>query len=539
MMDTLLRLVLHRLRRDRLQIPIWILSIAGFVFLAAVGLQNTFGSLAERTVLVRLATANPAIMLLRGPPQGTDLDALLIFTVFGFLGVLAGLMNTFLAVRHLRAEEESGRASLISATPAARVFPPLSTLVYGFGVDVVLALAVAGCFLAAGQDLSGSIVAGLALGAVGIVFLGVGAVASELMASSRAANGVGVGAVLLAYLLRGLGDAFGTVSADGLSAESAWPSWLSPIGWAQQTHPFTENTLAPLILSVIVAAALMGVAGLVLVRRDSGASVLASGAGREAADPRLSGAFGLAWRLQWPSILAWSLGGALFGVFGGSLGTAIGSSDLGNGPIADELSGLTGGTGSLTEAFVSVVFTIVGVIAAGSAIQSVVRLRQEEALGTGHLLLATPLSRLGWLVSYLAVGVMAVVLVLASGAAAAVVSSAAVGAPELADDAVLAAVAQVPAALLFLGAVATVWALLPHLTAGLGWGALILAVFLGIFGQLIGLPDWTADLSPFTHSPQPAGADTDWTGGIVMAGIALAAGVAASVFFRRRDIAGG
>lgn len=538
-MATLWRLILHRMRRDRVQIPIWVLSIAGFVFLAAVGLQNTFGSLAERTVLVRLATANPAIMLLRGPPQGTDLDALLIFTVFGFLGVLAGLMNTFLAVRHLRAEEESGRASLISATPAARVYPPLSTLVYGLGVNVVLALAVTGCFLAAGQEVTGSIVAGLALGAVGLVFLGVGAVASELMASSRAANGVGVGAVLLAYLLRGLGDAFGTVSADGLSAQSAWPSWLSPIGWAQQTHPFTEDTLAPLALAVIVAAALMTVAGLVTVRRDSGASVLATGAGRETASIRLSGSFGLAWRLQWPSILAWCLGGALFGVFGGSLGTAIGSSDLGDGPIADELSGLTGGTGSLTEAFVSVVFTIVGVIAAGSAIQAIVRLRQEEALGTGHLLLATSLSRLGWMVSYLAVGGIAILLVLSTGAAAAVVSATAVGASDLVDDALIAAAAQLPAALLFLGVVAVVWALIPRLTAGIAWGALTLAVFLGIFGQLIGLPDWTADLSPFTHSPQPAGADTDWTGGFAMAGIALAAGVAASVLFRRRDVTGG
>jgi ABC-2 type transport system permease protein len=531
-------LVRHRLRRDRVQIPIWIVSIAGLVFLAAVGLQDTFGSLAERTVLVRLATANPAIMLLRGPPQGTDLDAILIFTVFSFLAVLAGLMNTFLAVRHLRAEEESGRAALVSATPAARVSPPISTLVYGLGVNLVLFVAVSGCFLAAGQDLSGSVVTGLALAAVGATFLAVGAVASEAMPSARAANGVGVGAVLLAYLLRGLGDAFGTVSADGLRVTSAWPSWLSPIGWAQQTHPFTGNTITPLLLNVAVTAVLVGSAALIVSRRDSGESVLASGTGKAQARPALSGPLGLAWRLQWPSIVAWCLAGALFGVFGGSLATAVNEATIGASPIADELDRLGGG-GSLAEAFVAVIFTVVGVVAAGSGIQAIVRLRQEEALGTGNLMLATPRSRQVWLAGYLAVGGAAIVTVLAAGAAASVISALLVGAPESVDISVEAAIAQLPAAFLFLAGVALVWALVPRLTAAVGWAALIAAVFLGIFGQSIGLPDWTADLSPFAHSPTPAGADTDWSGGIVMAVLAVIAGLAASMLFLRRDVDSG
>ena len=534
-MSTVALLVRHRLRRDRVQVPVWIVSIAALVFLAAVGLQDTFGSLAERTVLVRLATANPAIMLLRGPPQGTDLDAILIFTLFSFLGILAGLMNTFLAVRHLRAEEESGRAALVSATPAARVAPPVSTLVYGVGVNVVLFVAVSGCFIAAGQDIPGSLVTGLALAAVGVTFLGVGAVASEVMPSARAANGVGVGAVLLAYLLRGLGDAFGDVSADGLSVQTAWPSWLSPIGWAQQTHPFTGNTLTPLLINVAVAAALVGAAALIVSRRDSGASVLATGLGRPEARPALASPLGLAWRLQWPSIAAWSLAGALFGVFGGALATAVNEAALGNSPIADELGRLGGGT-SLGEAFVSVIFTVIGVVAAGSGIQAVVRLRQEEALGTGNLMLATPMDRQRWLASYLAVGGIAVVTVLAAGAAASVIAALAVGAPESVDFTVLAAAAQVPAAALFLAGVALVWALVPRLTAAIGWAALTAAVFLAIFGPLIGLPDWTADLSPFTHSPEPAGADTDWGGGIVMAALALVAAAAASVLFLRRDV---
>ncbi len=539
-MITLALLIRHRMRRDRIQIPIWLGSIATLVLFAGLGLQETFGSLEERTLLIRLAAANPSILFLRGTPQGTDVDAVLIFTILAFVGVLVGLMNTFLAVRHLRAEEESGRADLVSSTPAARVFPPLATLVYGLLVNAALAITVTGSLLIAGQAVAGSVLTGVALAAVGVVFLTVGGVASELMPSGRAANGVAVGAVLVAYLLRGIADAFGTVSADGLTVQSAWPSWLSPIGWAQQTHPFTGNNPAPLALHLAAAVVLFGCALLVMSRRDTGASVLASSTGRASASRALSGPVGLAWRLQWPSIIAWCAGGAAFGVIAGSLGIAIATTDLGNNAIADQLAQLARGGDTLTGAFISVIFTLVGVIAAGSAIQAVVRLRQEESLGGGEQGLATPLSRFRWAGAHLAVGVIAIVLVLVAGAVGSVVAVIAVGAPEESiEDSVLAATAQLPAALLLLAIVALVWSLAPRLTSGLGWGLLALAVFLALFGRLIGLPEWTADFSPFSHTPVPSGADTDWTGGIVMAGLALFVGAAAFLLFRRRDIAVG
>lgn len=539
-MSTLAILVRHRLRRDRIQIPVWIVSISALVLFSALALQDTFGGVEERTLLVRLATANPAILFIRGTPQGTGADAVLMFTILAFLGVLVGLMNTFLAVRHLRAEEESGRADLVAATPAARAYPALATLLYGLLVNLVLAVAVAGSLIIAGQETEGSIVAGLALGAIGVTFLAVGGVASELMPSARAANGTAVGAVLLAYLLRGIADAFGTVSADGLSVESGWLSWLSPIGWAQKTHPYTENSLAPLGLNLALAAVLVATVLLIMTRRDTGASVLATTSGRSTARPTLAGSFSLAWRLQWPSIVAWCVGGAAFGVFGGSLGTAVASSDLGDSPLAEQLARLARGGDTLTEAFISVIFTVIGVLAAGSAIQAIVRLRQEEAHVGGELLLATPLSRLRWAGGHLVVGVLAILLVLASGAVASALAATAVGAPEESvEDSVLAALAQVPAALLFLAGVALVWSVAPRFTAGVGWGVLGLSVFLGMFGTLVGLPDWTADLSPFRHTPVPAGADTDWTGGLAMLAISVAAAVAASVLVRRRDVAVG
>ena len=57
----------------------------------------------------------------------------------------------------------------------------------------------------------------------------VAAVSAQVFESAKAANGVAIGLLGAAFLLRALGDSDDDV---------AWLSWLSPIGWAQQVRPF-------------------------------------------------------------------------------------------------------------------------------------------------------------------------------------------------------------------------------------------------------------------------------------------------------------
>lgn len=533
-------LLMQRMRRDRVQVPSWLAAIGVLVFFAATALEDNFGDASQRVALLRLATANPAILILRGPPQGADFDALFIFSIFAFLGLLVALINMFLAVRHSRAEEESGRAELVASTPIPRLAPLSATAAWGVIVNLLLVLVVSGCLLAAGLDAAGSWLTGLALAAVGVSFLAVGLVTSELMLTSRAANGTAAGLVLLAYLARGIGDAFGTVSADGLTVVSAWPSWLSPIGWGLATHPYTENTATPLLLNLALAVVFTASACLLQVTRDSGASVFGAGVGRPSARVTLSGSLGLAWRLQWPSVIGWVVGGMLLGVFGGALGTVAGNNDVASNPIAEQLRRLSGEGESLSQAFLTVIFTVVGILAAGCAVQAVIRARQEEALTTAELVLATGVQRVRWLADYLVVGVIAVTLVLAASALAAALSAAVVGAPSGAGgDSLASAVAQLPAALLYLGIVALIFVLLPRFTAPLGWALFAAGAFLGLFGKLVGLPEWAENLSPFSHTPVALGTEVDWSGGFVMLALAVAAGAAASVLLNRRDIATG
>jgi ABC-2 type transport system permease protein len=60
-----------------------------------------------------------------------------------------------------------------------------------------------------------------------------------------------------------------------------------------------------------------------------------------------------------------------------------------------------------------------------------------------------------------------------------------------------------------------------------------------VWGPILQAPEWLVNLSPFHHSPVPAGGETDWTGGFWMLAIGLAAGAVAVWSMRRRELASG
>lgn len=534
-------LLRQRLRRDRWQLLVWVFCIALLALFSAASIDQTYGSAAGRAELIRLAIANPTILVLRGLPQGTGIAAVTFFEIYTFLAVLAGLMNTFLAVRHSRAEEESGRAELVGSTPAGRLLPTAATAVHGLLANVVLALATAVGFLASGLPAAGSLVAGAAVGGAGVSFLAVGLLFSQLMSTSRGANGYAAAAVIVAYVLRGIGDATGSVSGDGTSMVSAWPTWLSPIGWGEQLSPYVQDDWRPLLLQLAFAALLLAVVVGLQAVRDSGAGVFAERAGRRDARRALNGPLGLAWRLQWQSVLGWSVGGLLTGVLAGALGSVITDSIANDPSLANIREAVAkigaGGSGSMTQLFLSAILSIVGVLAAACAVQAVIRLRQEEAGGSAEVLMSTPVSRVRWLFEFVLVGLIAIALVLVAAALAAGLSALAAGEEaSVMGDAFAAAAAQFPVAFVYLGVLTLVFVVLPSWTVPVSWAALGFGAFVGIFGALIDLPDWVRHLSPFADAPVVVGA-VDWTGGYWMLGIAVVALAAAAVLIRRRDFA--
>ncbi|WP_173922762.1 ABC transporter permease [Agromyces sp. Marseille-P2726] len=539
-MTLLLALLRQRLRRDRLQLALWIVGTGLLAFAAVSAVSDTLADEQDRREILGVAIATRTILVFRGTPNGIEDGAFAFFLLFAWLSLMGGLMSTFLAVRHTRMDEEQGRTELVAATPAARILPTVATVVHGVLANVVLGLAVALAWIALGLDVAGSLVTGAALAATGIAFLAFGLFAAQLFRTSRGANGLSVAFVLAAYLLRGVGDAAGTPSEDLLHLTPAWPSWLSPIGYGQFTGAFAENDLRPLLLPLAFGIVVIALVFVLQSVRDQGASLLPGRAGRATAGPTLSSSFGLAWRLNTSSLLAWTVGGIVTGLLATSLSSVVNQLAGETPQVAEILRSAVGGDATIEQAFVATFYGVVGILAACCAVQVGIRARQEEAHGTAEQVLATRVPRVRWLLEYWLVGIIVIVTVLAVAGLSGLLGAARSDDPEtMMTDVIQAAAAQLPACLVFLGLTLLVFVFAPRATVPLGWALVGAAAVVGTFGPILQMPAWVVDLSPFAHSPVPAGDDTDWSGGFWMLAIGLAAGAAAVWSMRRRELASG
>ena len=397
-MPGVVRLALFQARRDRVTLPVWILGITLLGFATSSAVVTQFGDEASQAAILTLAASNPAFLFLRGLPDGTGVGAVVFFQGYAFTAVLAGLMSTFLVVRHTRTDEELGRAELLGSVPLPRAASLAATLLLGAAANLLLAVFVAAGFVAAGLPVPGAVWAGAAVGAVGVFFVGLAAAVAQVLPSGRSANGAAAGLVGAAYLLRGVGDALGTPAADLLHVSSAWPSLLSPIGWGQRSRPFTSPDLFALLVLLAAALVLGAAAVLIRQRRDVGASLLPQRDGRERAGAGGTSFVGLAWRLQRSTLAGWCVGAAALGAVAGALGPLVSETVSSVAPLRELISRLVpGGQAGLIDVFVTALLGVAGVFAAAAGIQAVLRMRAEEAEGRAELLLAAPLSRARWL----------------------------------------------------------------------------------------------------------------------------------------------
>lgn len=536
-MNRLLALLGQRARRDWLQVLLWGVGTALLAYASFIGVRDAYGTAQDRTSLLAAALANPVILMFRGLPSGADEGAFMIFLIFPWLAILAAFMSTFLAVRHTRGDEETGRAELVAATPAARTMPFAATALHGLLANALLAALVAGAFLAVGAEAEGALLAGTATGAVGVTFLGVGLLAAQLMRTSRGANSLAVWTLMATFVIAGFGNAIGTPSDDLTRMESSWLTWLSPFGWGENTRAFDENLWWPAMLSLGVGAVLAAVSAVLVAARDLGGSFIAERLGRADASPALSGPMALVWRLTRGAVLGWAVGGFLIGVLSTSLASLVEEIGASN-PAVEQILRQISGAGSVQQGTITTFFTMLGVLAACCAVQVVCRARQEEAHGTAEPLLAAPVGRVRWLADYLVVALIGVVLVIAAAIAGAALGIAGQdGDTDLMRTVLVTGAGQVAAASVFLVVTALAFVLVPRATIPLGWSLVLLGMALGLFGPLFGFPEWLVQASPIAVTPFVDGDAVDLRG-LWWLVLATGAGAVASLsLMRRRELA--
>ncbi len=536
-MQTLFRLIGLRIRRDWLQIVLWTVGAAALSAAAVAGVQSSFATDAERQGLLLTVFANPVILLFRGLPSGAAEAPFTLFLIFPFLAMLAGFMSTFLSVRHTRADEETGRLELLATAGAGRLMPLLATIIHGLGANLLYGLAVAVTFLGLGFDAAGSWISGAGAAAVGVSFLGVGLVAAQIMPTPRAANSISVWVLLLSYLLAGLGNALGTADLTTMSMQSTGLVWFTPFGWGEQIRPFADNLVGPAVLAFGFGLVLAGLSLVLQSTRDLGQSLVPERGGRMRAPRLLRSSFGLSWRLSRSALIGWAVGGLLAGALSTSLASVLQDAVTQSPQLAEMLTKMAAQT-DLTQATVVIFFSMVGILASAAGVQMMTKARQEESHGRAELVLTSKTSRVRWLAGWIVVGAFAAVATVAGAVVGAAAGISKQTDPQwsLLFDAVVLGAGQLLAATVFLVVVALVFVLIPRFTIGLGWSLLLVGMIIGMFGSLLGFPQWVIDLAPISSAPTISGDTIELHSGVgmlifVLVGVAVALGVQ-----RRREM---
>ena len=529
-------LVRLALRRDRVVMPAWVAGIAGLLVVSVASVVGLYDSEAARAQYAAVAAASPVARAFDGPMAGTSLGAITMTETFGILAILASVMSIQAVVRHTRREEETGRRELIGSAVVGRHAPLTAGLAVAFSANLLLGVGAAVTLRAHALPLQGSVIAAVALAAVGCVFAAVTAVTAQASETARGATGLAAGVLGLAFLLRAVGDAAGEVAASGVDVVSAWPSWLSPIGWGQQVRPFDADHWWLLGLHLALAGVLVATAFFMAARRDLGAGLMAVRPGAPSASRWLRSPFALAVRLQRGAGAAWAVGlivlAAVFGAIGEEADTLLQTSD----ELAAALAAL-GPDGSLVDAYFAFMAAFVAVAAAGFTVQSVLRARGEEQAGRAEPLLVTPVSRSRWLLGHVACAAGGTVAILAvAGASAGLAYGVASGEWDAVGSIVVASSVHVPAALALGGFVVATVAAIPRWAVAVSWVALAGSLVMGQLGALLDLPQWLLNISPFTHVPAVPAADVAVLPLLWLLVAAVSLTVLGLVWFRRRDV---
>lgn len=521
-------LVRFKLRRDRVKLPAWIAGVVLFVVYLATAIPNVYGTDAELEAAGALV-GDPMGRLLTGPGFGFGELTLERFIVAGYglyFLVLVALMSILLVSRHTRVEEQTGRDELIRANVVGRHAPLTATLVVAVVTNVLVGAAAAGTMIGFGFASGGASLFAAGMVAVGLAFGGLTAVTVQLAENSRPASGM-AGAVLgLAFVLRGAGDA----AEQGGSTLS----WLSPLGWAQQTAPFVLDRWWPLVL-LLVFAAVTAVTGYALsTRRDVGASLFATRPGPARAASWVRSGPTLSLRLQRGSIAWWAFAMVALGVaYGGFTDAMIDAfADL-----PREMVELMGADQDMVAGYLSFMAFFQALIVSIFAVLAVHSLRSEETSGRAQPVLATATSRWTWMGGHLAVtGAAAGALLVVVGVATGVSAAAVTGDASHIWPATAGHLAQAPAVLVVLAVAALLYGVRARLVP-LAWVVLGYALFAGVFGQLMDLPDWVYGLSPFEHPARMPLEEFALLPTVALTAIALVVAVGGLAAFRRRDTA--
>lgn len=524
------KLVSFLFRRDRIRIPVWILSIALFSLVLAPAYEEMFPTQMERQVLAE-TMKNPAMTAMVGPGYGLDnytIGAMYGHEMLLFTAIAVAIMSMFIVIRHTRKDEEGGRIEMIRSLPVGRLSNLGAAITASVCANIVLSLLTGFGLYAMGvdsMDLQGCLLYGAALGVTGLLFTSVAAVFSQLFESSRGATGYSFAFLLVAYFIRAVGD----VSNEALAL-------ASPLGWILRTEVFVNNVWWPIFLTVAVSVVLSLIAMYLNSLRDLEAGFIPAKIGRKNASTFLNGPLSLALRLQRTGMIAWIVGlfviGVSYGSIFGDLEEFIKTNEF-IGKMIPVAEGF-----SLTELFMTTLMAIMSMISTVPVLMFVLKFRGEEKRYRIEHLLARSVSRSRILGGYVSIAFVASFVMIFLSVVGLWASSSAVMEDPIPFGRMLqAGMVYLPAIWIMIGMAVFLTAYLPKAVSFV-WLYLGYTFFVVYLGDIIGVPAWMKKLTSFGHIPKLPVEEMDFVKVAVLTFISIALTVIGFIGYRNRDMQG-
>ena len=492
------RLTRLALRRDRIQLPLWLVGLTVTHMASAASVLGLYPGRRTASTWPQLGAERCRARLQRAHlrhERGSDRD----------VADVHALRRRRRPDEHLRrraphAPERADGARNCSGRASSTARLTTAALVTVIGADLALGALTTGGLLAVGLPPAGSVAAGAGIAAVGAAFAAIAAVCAQLASTSRGASGLAATAVGLAFGLRALGDMVSDVTEGETRVVTSWPSWLSPIGWGEQIRAYHEDNWWLLALLAVFTAATIGAAFMLSARRDLGAGLLPSRPGPPHARPSLLG--------LWPRLAAATRRVRRLGRGADRRGGRLRRGRSGSGRSRRRQRGDAGHLRAarrrardLTDAYLAATLAITGVAVAACTIQASLRLRGEEARARSSP--CSPRQSAGNAGSEVMSRSPSPAPSSCSPSRAPR-SGSPTGSPPAArppsSPFTGAALGQAPAAPRPRRADGRLRPSSRHVTA-VSWGAFAFCLLLGQLGELLNVPDAIRDLSPLHHLP--------------------------------------
>lgn len=510
------------LKRDRVVAPIWILTLSLTSFAAAAAGGDLYPDEASRVVAARALNATVALVALYGPILDVHSVGELSMTKLTVLySTLVSAMALFIVRRHMRSDEDAGRAELMGAMATPVTTPLRGALLHGTGISIALGVLVAVANTAGGLPLRGSVAFGAAWTGTAMVAAGITAVACQVGSDARSAAAIASTVFACMYALRIIGD----------TTNASWVGWLSPYAWNTRLRSYGETRWPVLALYGVLTTSLYVVADRMRLRRDLGAGLTRLRPGPAVASPRLGGIVSLSLRTHRQMLIAWTIGIASWGLLFGLLTPSFDSFAT---PEVTEMLARLGGTGDFRDILITAVVSIMGILVSCFAIATVGHAGADEIAGRTEQVLATSVSRFRGFVALVIVsvgGATWLLLIVGVAQALGVGRSTSHGFVELVGSALV----QAPA----VWVVTSLGILLFSLRASwapAGWAIVVAVTTLGQVGEMLNLPRPVVNISPFAHVPKMPQESFRPLPALILSALGIGIVAVAWLRYRSRDI---